>query len=198
MPTTSWPCSLSSAAVTDESTPPDMATTIRPLAPGAAMSGIHHIAGRGRQLHRQPVELFRHHDLTAETRGPGQPEGEVEHVFLIFAGGIEPLVPFRLEDDVTGRAGERALARALDIDAVLVRDLQNREAQRGIDLAARAIALDEDHFRHGRHINSRGRRRVPRPRSRRRARRRRGESLRARYPPPPPRAAPRHRPDRTR
>src|SRR5579875_1576335 len=29
MPTTSWPWRLSSAAVTDESTPPDMATTMR-------------------------------------------------------------------------------------------------------------------------------------------------------------------------
>src|SRR5712692_8053750 len=28
-PMTSWPCSASSAAATDESTPPDMATTIR-------------------------------------------------------------------------------------------------------------------------------------------------------------------------
>jgi hypothetical protein len=40
---------------------------------------------------------------------------------------------------MAGRAGQRALAGALDVDAVLVSDLENREAQRRLDLAAVAV-----------------------------------------------------------
>src|SRR5215510_15713673 len=39
-PMTSWPCSASSAAATDESTPPDIATTIRTFLP--APSPVYH------------------------------------------------------------------------------------------------------------------------------------------------------------
>src|SRR6185437_13966921 len=60
----------------------------------------------------------------------------------------QELVPFGIDDHVTGRAGERTLAGALDVDAVLVRDLEHGEADRGLDLAARAVALDEHHLRH--------------------------------------------------
>ena len=49
---------------------------------------------------------------------------------------------------VAGRAGERALARAFDIDAVLVRDFQDGEAERRVNLSARAVTLDESHLGH--------------------------------------------------
>ena len=61
---------------------------------------------------------------------------------------FKQLVPFRIDDDVTGRAGERALAGALDVDLVLVRDFEHRQTERRLDLAARPVALDECHFRH--------------------------------------------------
>src|SRR5665213_2655154 len=49
---------------------------------------------------------------------------------------------------MAGRARQRALARALDIHVVGVRDLQHRQAERRVHLAARAIALDESHPGH--------------------------------------------------
>src|SRR6185437_11698610 len=134
MPTTSKPCSLSKAAVTELSTPPDMATTTR--APLSRPSGLmhppplrgrvgaggrarthrrrpspaHHVARRLRQLDGEAVELLGHDDLAAEPRGLRQAEGEVEHVLLVLARFLEQLVPFGIDDDVAGRAGERALA----------------------------------------------------------------------------------------
>src|SRR5258708_27763713 len=155
MPTTSHPCSTSSAAVTELSTPPDMATTTRHSRAGLSgprafirPSPCHHVARRLRQLDGKAVGLLGHDDLTAEPRGLRQAEGEVEHVLLVLARLVQQLVPFRIDDDVAGRAGERALAGALDVDAVLVRDLQHRKAERRVHLAARAVALDESHFPH--------------------------------------------------
>src|SRR5712671_4380622 len=169
MPTTSKPCSTSSAAVTALSTPPDMASTTRQSRAGLSRpraficraSPAHHVARRLRQLDGEAVELLGHDDLAAEARGLRQAESEVEHVLFVLACLLQELVPFRIDDDVTGRAGERALAGALDVDAMLVRDLQHREAERRVHLAARPVALDESHFRHGailavriRHVDS--------------------------------------------
>ena len=58
------------------------------------------------------------------------------------------LVPFGIDDDMAGRAGERAFARALDVDVVAMGDFEHRQAERRVDLAPRAVALDKDHFRH--------------------------------------------------
>ena len=98
----------------------------------------------------KPVELLGDDDLAAEARSRGQAEGEIEHVLLVLARLLQQLVPFRIDDHVTGRAGERALAGALDVDVVPVRDFEHREAERRIDLAAGPVALDKDHLRHQR------------------------------------------------
>src|SRR6266851_9425751 len=173
MPTTSNPCSASSAAVTELSTPPDMATTTRQSRAGLSKprafiraSPAHHVARRLRQLDGEAVELLGHDDLAAEARGLRQAESEVEHVLFVLARLLQDLVPFRIDDDVAGRAGERALAGALDVDAMLVRDLQHREAERRVHLAARPVALDESHFRHEPIPSERNRLRLPRPGSR--------------------------------
>src|SRR5881628_2964904 len=52
-PMTSWPCSASSAAATDESTPPDMATTIRIGMPTTAF----HEAAKGPKVHEDNDSL---------------------------------------------------------------------------------------------------------------------------------------------
>ena len=98
----------------------------------------HHVARRRRQADGEAVELLGHHDLAAEARGVGEAEGEVEHVLLVLAGILEHFEPFGIDDDVAGRAGERALASALDIDVVAMRDLQHREADRRLDFLPRA------------------------------------------------------------
>src|SRR6267378_6752303 len=48
-PMTSCPCSSSSAAATDESTPPDMATTIRIVMPATAF----HEVAKGTKVHEE-------------------------------------------------------------------------------------------------------------------------------------------------
>src|SRR5579863_2294427 len=95
MPTTSQPASASSAAVTELSTPPDIATTMRQSRAGlgrsrsaarspASIALLHpHVARAGRQRHGEAVELLGDDDLAAEARGGRQPEGEVEHVLLV-------------------------------------------------------------------------------------------------------------------
>src|SRR5690242_15172019 len=156
MPTTSKPCSLSSAAVTELSTPPDMATTTRQSRAGLSRprafiggaSAAHHVARRLWQLDGEAVELLGHDDLAAEARGLRQAEGEVEHVLLVLGRVLQELVPFGIDDHMAGRAGERALARAFDIDVVAMRDLQHREPDRRLDRAARSVALNECHLRH--------------------------------------------------
>src|ERR1700737_4315321 len=121
MPTTSKPCSTSSAAVTELSTPPDMATTIRQSrggfgrssglwggmgrqykpspagrngAVGCAPSAIHHVAGRRWQADREAIELLAHDNLATKAGGLGQAEGEIQHVLLVLAGAFQQLIPF--------------------------------------------------------------------------------------------------------
>src|SRR5262249_54565060 len=77
-----------------------------------------------------------------------QAEGEVEHVLLVLGRLLEEVVPLGVDDHVTGRAGERALAGTLEVDAVAMRDLQHREPQRRVHLAASTVLLDEHHLRH--------------------------------------------------
>eukprot|EP00327_Prymnesium_parvum_P010354 CAMPEP_0184382832 /NCGR_PEP_ID=MMETSP0007-20130409/6653_1 /TAXON_ID=97485 /ORGANISM="Prymnesium parvum, Strain Texoma1" /LENGTH=183 /DNA_ID=CAMNT_0026729041 /DNA_START=314 /DNA_END=863 /DNA_ORIENTATION=+ len=65
-------------------------------------------------------------DLTAEARGLREVERQVEHVELLLLGlgqRVEELAV--LEDDVARRARERAVARALQVDVVLVRGLEH-------------------------------------------------------------------------
>src|SRR5579885_1508841 len=78
----------------------------------------------------------------------GEAEGEVQHVLLILRGRLQHLVPLRIDDHMTGGAGERALAGALEIDVVLVRDLQHREPERRVHLDPGAVLLDERHAWH--------------------------------------------------
>ena len=96
-----------------------------------------------------PSRVIGDDDLAAEARGPGQPEREIEHVFLVLAHRLQLAEPGGIDDDVTGRAGHRALARALDVDAVAERDLQHGVADRRRDLVAGAVGVDEGHGGHG-------------------------------------------------
>ena len=69
---------------------------------------------------------------------------------------FKQIVPFRIDDHMAGRAGERALAGAFDIDLVPVGDLEHRQAERRLDLAPRAVAFDKDHLRHRESLGHRG------------------------------------------
>src|SRR6187431_1316941 len=72
---TSWPCSASSAAATDESTPPDIATTIRTVSAGCR--GLRP-AGQPAKLLHEPRQHREHPvDLLA---GRKQPEAEPQRV----------------------------------------------------------------------------------------------------------------------
>src|ERR1700761_5313212 len=109
-----------------------MATTT--LAPGGrswgrsrpalilALSALLRVARAGGQAHGQAIQLLADDDLAAEAGSLGQAEGEVEHVLLVLAGLGQQVVPFVLDDDMAGRAGERALARTFEVDIVLMRD----------------------------------------------------------------------------
>src|SRR5215212_10188109 len=108
----------------------------------------HHVSGRRRELDDQAVERLAHADLTAEPRGVGEPEGEVEHVFLVLAGWGELVEPFLLDHDMAGRAGKRALAGALDGDVVTMGDFEHAETERRLHLLARAILQNECHLWH--------------------------------------------------
>src|SRR6185437_4311717 len=143
MPTTSCPASCRRPATALLSTPPDMATTMRILA-------VHHVPAARRKSHDQPVERLGHDDLAAKPRGLLEPEGEIEHVLLVLRRFRQLGEPRRIDDDVTSGASKRALARALDIHTVLVRHLQNGKAERRLDFATGAVALDEGHAWHGR------------------------------------------------
>ena len=68
----------------------------------------------------------------------GEPEREVEHVFLVLAGTLQHVVPFRIDDYMAGRAGERTLAGALEIDVVAMGDFQHGEPERRLDFDALA------------------------------------------------------------
>ncbi len=96
----------------------------------------------------EPVELLGDDELAAEPRGLGEAEGEVEHVLLVLARLGQQLVPVGIDDHMAGRAGERALAGALDIDIVAMRDLEHGKPDRRVDLLARAVAPDKHHLGH--------------------------------------------------
>src|ERR1700741_4396688 len=78
----------------------------------------------------------------------GEAKGQIEHVFLVLAGGLQRFIPLGIDDDVAGRAGKRALASTLQIDVVAVGDFQHRKPQRRVDLDARAVRLNEGHLGH--------------------------------------------------
>src|ERR1700754_1344253 len=96
----------------------------------------HHVAGRRRQLDDQPVERLAHADLAAQARGVDKAEGKVEHVLLVLAGRGELVEPLLLDHDMAGRAGERALAGALDIDVIAMGDFKHAETERRLHLLA--------------------------------------------------------------
>ena len=77
----------------------------------------------------------------------GQAEGQVEHVFFFFGGFAKFIEPFRIDDNMAGRTGQRAFASAFKIDTVLVGDFQHRQAVGGIDFFCRSVGRDEDNFR---------------------------------------------------
>src|SRR5271155_1302569 len=106
------------------------------------------VAGRRGQLHRQAVELLGDDDLATEARGDGEIEREVEHVLLVLARLVEQLIPLWIDNDVAGRAGERAFAGAFDVDVIAAGDFEHRHPERRIHFAAGAVALDKDHLRH--------------------------------------------------
>src|SRR5271169_2153928 len=115
--------------------------------PGPA-SAEQQVAGRRGQPHHQTVELLGNDDLAAEPGGLAEVEGEVEHVLLVLARLLKQIIPLGIDDDVAGRAGERAFACPLDIDIMAVGDFEHREAEGGVDLAVGPVALDKDHFWH--------------------------------------------------
>src|SRR5262245_42772806 len=132
--TSGW-CSSSSIAMSRTSVQRSF-FAISPSSPRLLVD--HHVARRRRQLDHQAVERLAHADLAAEARGMGEAERQVEHVLLILAGRRQLLEPDLLDDDVAGRAGQRALAGALDIDAVAMGDFEHAETERRIHLLARA------------------------------------------------------------
>src|SRR6185437_1462779 len=101
-----------------------------------------------RQADGETIELFGHHDLATETRRLGQAEGKIEHVFLVLGRVLQQLIPFGFDDDVTGRARQRAFARALDIDVIAVGDFENRQADRRLYCLARPVTFDKCHLGH--------------------------------------------------
>src|SRR5262252_2459504 len=97
---------------------------------------------------RLGCQFLGHDDLTAKARGSRQVEGEVEHVLLLLAGFSQPAVPFRIDDDVTGRAGERAFTGAFDVDVMAACNFHHRHADRRVEFAARSVALNKCDLRH--------------------------------------------------
>src|SRR4029077_12000455 len=68
---------------------------------------LDHQVARGRgQRDGQAVQLLGDLDLAAQPRGMGEAEGQVEHVLLVLAGGLQRLIPLGIDDDVAGRAGK--------------------------------------------------------------------------------------------
>src|SRR5258708_25197777 len=108
----------------------------------------HHVAGGRRQLDHQPVERLAHADLAAQPRGMGEAERKIEHVLLVLAGRRQLVEPILLDDDMTGRAGQRALAGALDVDMVAMGDFEHGKPKRRLHFLARPILENERHLRH--------------------------------------------------
>mgnify|MGYP007025664525 CR=1 FL=1 len=77
------------------------------------------------------INVFAGNHLTSQPGGLGEAEGEVQHVVLVVGGlwqfGEERRI---LDDDVAGGAGQGALARALEVDVVGVRRLEQVRSER--------------------------------------------------------------------
>src|SRR5690606_23898226 len=99
----------------------------------------HQVPRRRRQADGQPVQLRGHDQLAAKPRGPGQTEGQIQHVLLIRLGLGQLAVPGRINNHVAGRAGQRALAGALDVDAMLMSNLEDRKSNRRIHFYALSV-----------------------------------------------------------
>src|SRR5262249_50422618 len=67
---------------------------------------------------------------------------------LVLAGGGELLEPHLVDDHMAGRAGERALAGAFDVDAVAMGDLEQGKTERRLHFLARPVLQYERHLRH--------------------------------------------------
>src|SRR3954468_12073934 len=145
-PTPSWPASASSPAATALSTPPDMATTMRPVAPNGSAAE----QGRAGDADGQAVERRAQAHLAAEARGAGEVAGEVEHVLLLRRGRRQAVDPVLVDVDVAGGAGHLAAAGPLHVDAVQARRLEQARTVGGRGRPTVPAREDEGHQRQGR------------------------------------------------
>jgi len=90
-----------------------------------------------------PVQCLIHHDLARKAAGAAGAGGEVEHVFLVVAGGGELVEPLLGDDDVARGAGHLAFAGAFERHAPGLGEFEQALAGGGFGRGAGAIGGDE-------------------------------------------------------
>ena len=110
---------------------------------------VGHLVARGRrQRNGQAVKLVGNDDLAPEAGRLRKAEREVEHIFLVLGGFGQAFKIFGMDDDVAGRARQRAFAGAFEIDPVPVSDLKYRQSNRSVHFMTLSFGVDERHSRH--------------------------------------------------
>jgi hypothetical protein len=100
-----------------------------------------------RQLNHQSIQLLAHANLTAQPASLGQAKRQIQHVVLVVAGLLHLVEHiFARDDDVAGRAGARAAARALHLEVVGLRDVEQVVAVGDFEGHFGAVLFDKGHF----------------------------------------------------
>ena len=111
--------------------------------PGRRRTVHEHIPRRSGESDGHAVKVLRKLDLAAEATRVGEAERHVEHVVLVVGGLGELVEVFFGEDDMTSRAGDRALACALGEVGVSHFGVWGWEGGKGGDWVAGGAAWEE-------------------------------------------------------
>lgn len=139
-----------------------------------------------RQPHNQPIQLPRHHNLTPQPRRLRQPKRQIQHIVLVIVGLRHGLVLcFIGDNNVARRARARPAARALHLQVVRLRDVEEVGARGDGEGVRLRVLVDEGYVQSGGLVSwvgsfGRGRRALRRGRGCRGARVRGGGWLRRR------------------
>ncbi|KAG5721250.1 hypothetical protein E4T56_gene17337, partial [Termitomyces sp. T112] len=114
---------------------------------GFALPALHSPAFT-RNFHRQPVKIGAKRDLAGQTAGRGHARGQIEHVFLVGAGGFEARKPVGRNEHMTRRTGHLPLAGALKRHARRLRHFKQALTGAGLRLDTLPPCCDELHLDH--------------------------------------------------
>jgi hypothetical protein len=115
------------------------------ISPG--LTALHIMAFHG-QAHRKAIHVISQNNLARQAAMPRGTSGQINHIFFIFARAGQAGKPLCIDNDMAGRAGHLALARAFQREPCGLTNIEQRLAgfSQGLNvLAIGHLEADSNH-----------------------------------------------------